>query len=123
MPSFEILADVFTCIFVFDSSKDSLNTFKTCENISQYFKIKHLIIYGDDTFLLTLFLHFNSQEVNKGYRSSVDLITLKGFYTASASIAKLPISLPMSLQGKGDLISKAEKSLSNHFEVRKSSVT
>ena len=38
MPSFEILADIFTPLFVFDSPKGSSNTFKTQKNISQYFE-------------------------------------------------------------------------------------
>ena len=47
MPSFEILADVFTRISVFDFPKRlkiNKNTFKTCQNINLYFKRRHLII-------------------------------------------------------------------------------
>ena len=45
MPSFEILADIFTRLSVFDSPKGSSNTVKTRKNISLYFKRRHLIIY------------------------------------------------------------------------------
>ena len=45
MPSFEIPADIFTHLSVFDSPKGSSNTFKTHKNISLYFKRRHLIIY------------------------------------------------------------------------------
>ena len=45
MPSFEIPADIFTRLSVFDSPKGSSNTFKTRKNISLYFKRRHLIIY------------------------------------------------------------------------------
>ena len=40
--SVEIPGGNFTRHFVFDSAKCLSNTFKTCENISQYFKRKHL---------------------------------------------------------------------------------
>ena len=46
MPSFEIRADIFTCLSVFDSPKGSSNTVKTRKNISLYFKRRHLIIYN-----------------------------------------------------------------------------
>ena len=46
MPSFEILANIFTCLSVFDSPKGSSNTVKTRKNISLYFKRRHLIIYN-----------------------------------------------------------------------------
>ena len=46
MPSFEIQADIFTRLSVFDSPKGSSNTFKTHKNISLYFKRRHLIIYN-----------------------------------------------------------------------------
>ena len=45
MPSFEIQADIFTRLSVFDSPKGSSNTFKTHKNISLYFKRRYLIIY------------------------------------------------------------------------------
>ena len=45
MPSFEIQADIFTRLSVFDSPKFSSNTFKTHKNISLYFKRRYLIIY------------------------------------------------------------------------------
>ena len=45
MPSFETQADIFTRLSVFDSPKDSSNTFKTHKNISLYFKRRYLIIY------------------------------------------------------------------------------
>ena len=44
MPSFEILADIFIRLSVFDSPKGSSDTFKTRENISLYFQRRHLII-------------------------------------------------------------------------------
>ena len=44
MPSFEVPADIFTQLTVFDSPKGSLNTFKTHKNINLYFKRRHLII-------------------------------------------------------------------------------
>ena len=49
MPSFEIPADIFTRLSVFDSPKGSSNTFKLrlVKNISLYFKRKHLIIYNN----------------------------------------------------------------------------
>ena len=43
MPSFEIPADNFTCLSVFDSPKGSSNTFKTHKNISLYFKRRYLV--------------------------------------------------------------------------------
>ena len=46
MPSFEIQADIFTRLSVFDSPKGSSNTFKTHKNISLYFKRRYLIIYN-----------------------------------------------------------------------------
>ena len=46
MPSFEIQADIFTCLSIFDSPKGSSNTFKTHKNISLYFKRRYLIIYN-----------------------------------------------------------------------------
>ena len=46
MPSFEIKADIFTRLSVFDSPKGSSNTFKTHKNISLYFKRRYLIIYN-----------------------------------------------------------------------------
>ena len=45
MPSFEIPADIFTRLSVFDSPKGSSDTVKTRKNISLYFKRRHLIIY------------------------------------------------------------------------------
>ena len=45
MCSFEIPADIFTRLSVFDSPKGSSNTFKTRKIISLYFKRRHLIIY------------------------------------------------------------------------------
>ena len=45
MPSFEVQADIFTRLSVFDSPKGSSNTFKTHKNISLYFKRRYLIIY------------------------------------------------------------------------------
>ena len=45
MPSFEIQADIFTRLSVFDSPKGSSNTLKTHKNISLYFKRRYLIIY------------------------------------------------------------------------------
>ena len=45
MPSFEIQADIFTCLSVFDSPKGSSDTFKTHRNISLYFKRRYLTIY------------------------------------------------------------------------------
>ena len=45
MPSFEIQADIFTRLSVFDSPKGSSNTFKTHKNISLYFKRRYLLIY------------------------------------------------------------------------------
>ena len=44
MPSFEIKADIFSRLSVFDSPKGSSNTFKTHKNISLYFKRRYLII-------------------------------------------------------------------------------
>ena len=44
VPSFEILANIFTHLSVFDSRKGSSNTLKTCKNISLYFIRRHLII-------------------------------------------------------------------------------
>ena len=46
MPSFEVQADIFTRLSVFDSPKGSSNTFKTHKNISLYFKRRYLIIYN-----------------------------------------------------------------------------
>ena len=46
MPSFEIQADIFTRLSVFDSPKGSSNTFKTHKNINLYFKRSYLIIYN-----------------------------------------------------------------------------
>ena len=46
MPSFEMPADIFTRLSVFDSPKGSSNTFKALKNISRYFKTRHLIIYN-----------------------------------------------------------------------------
>ena len=54
MPSFEILADIFTRLSVFDSPKGSSNTFKTRKNISLYFKRRHLIIYNSSTKILAV---------------------------------------------------------------------
>ena len=45
MPSFETLADIFTCLSVFESPKGLSNTFKTHKNISLYFKGRYLIIF------------------------------------------------------------------------------
>ena len=52
MPSYEIQADIFTRLSVFDSRKGSSNTFKTHKNISLYFKRKYLIIYNYHQFLM-----------------------------------------------------------------------
>ena len=46
MPSFEIQADIFTRLSVFDSPEGSSDTFKTHKNISLYFKRRYLIIYN-----------------------------------------------------------------------------
>ena len=46
MPSFEIQADIFTRLSVFDSPEGSSNTFKTHKNISLYFKRRYIIIYN-----------------------------------------------------------------------------
>ena len=46
MPSFEIRADIFIHLSVFDSPKGSSNTFKTRKNISLCFKRRELIIYN-----------------------------------------------------------------------------
>ena len=46
MPSFELQADIFTRLSVFDSPKGSSNTFKTHKNVSLYFKRRYLIIYN-----------------------------------------------------------------------------
>ena len=46
MPSFEIQADIFTRLSVFDSPKDSSDTLKTHKNISPYFKRRYLIIHN-----------------------------------------------------------------------------
>ena len=46
MPSFEIQADIFTRLSVFDSPNNSSNTFKTHKYISLYFKRRYLIIYN-----------------------------------------------------------------------------
>ena len=46
MPSFEILAYIFTCLSVFDSRKGSSYALKTSKNISVYFKRKHVRIYS-----------------------------------------------------------------------------
>ena len=45
MPSFEIQADIFTRLSLFDSPKGSPNTFTSHKNISLYFKRRYLIIY------------------------------------------------------------------------------
>ena len=55
MPSFEIQADIFTRLSVFDSPKGSSNTFKTHKNISLYFKRRYLIIYNYLTVITTNF--------------------------------------------------------------------
>ena len=52
MPSFEIQADIFTRLSVFDSPEGSSNTFKTHKNISLYFKRRYLIIYNYFLFCL-----------------------------------------------------------------------
>ena len=40
MPSFEILADIFTCLSVFDSPKGSSNTVKTRKKYQPVFQKK-----------------------------------------------------------------------------------
>ena len=60
MPSFEIQADIFTRLSVFDSPKGSSNTFKTHKNISLYFKRRHLIIYKYLSKLFSMFKPENS---------------------------------------------------------------
>ena len=55
MPLFEIQADIFTRLSVFDSPKGSSNTFKTRQNISLYFKRRYLIIYNSSIYLGSYF--------------------------------------------------------------------
>ena len=45
VPSFEIPADTFTRLSVFDSPKGLSNTLKNCKDINLYFKRRHLITY------------------------------------------------------------------------------
>ena len=45
MPSFEIPADIFTRLSVFDSPKGSSNTFKTRKKYRPVFRKKVIIIY------------------------------------------------------------------------------
>ena len=45
LPSFKILADIFTGLSVFDSPKGLSNTIKTHKNICLYFRRRYLIIY------------------------------------------------------------------------------
>ena len=56
MPSFEIQADIFTRLSVFDSPKDSSNTFKTHKNISLYFIRRYLIIYNYSFLYIKLYV-------------------------------------------------------------------
>ena len=60
MPSFEIQADIFTRLSVFDSPKGSSNTFKTHKNISLYFKRRYLIIYNYFALIYSLCVLFCS---------------------------------------------------------------
>ena len=46
MPSFEIPADIFTRLSVFDSPKGLSNTFKTRKKYHPVFQKKELIIYN-----------------------------------------------------------------------------
>ena len=46
MPSFEIPADIFTRLSVFDSPKGSSNTFKARKKYQPVFQKRHLIIYN-----------------------------------------------------------------------------
>ena len=55
MPPFEIQADIFTRLPVFDSPKGSSDTFKTRQNISLYFKRRYLIIYNSSISLGSYF--------------------------------------------------------------------
>ena len=48
MPSFEILADIFTFLSVFDSPKGSSNTVKTRKKCQPVFQKKALIIYKNN---------------------------------------------------------------------------
>ena len=63
MPSFEIQADIFTRLSVFDSPKGSSNTFKTHKNISLYFKRRYLIIYNTLSKLVTIHSENKNKEV------------------------------------------------------------
>ena len=51
LPSFEIMADNFTRLSVFDSTEGSSNTFKTRKNISWHFKKRHLVTYKYEFYL------------------------------------------------------------------------
>ena len=69
MPSFEIQADIFTRLSVFDSPKGSSNTFKTHKNISLYFKRRYLIIYNYQDIL-----SYTSSKVDYSVRENIYML-------------------------------------------------
>ena len=100
MPSFEIPADIFTRLSVFDSPKGSSNTFKTRKNISLYFKRRHLIIYNYQQFFFSFpsgydscaaALHENSDMMNKY------TISIAGTSKTIKPICKLEENVPITV--------------------------
>ena len=49
VPSFEIVADIFTRLSIFNSPEGSSTTFKTRKSISLYFQRRHPIMYNSFT--------------------------------------------------------------------------
>ena len=94
MPSFEIQADIFTRLSVFDSPKGSSNTFKTQKNVSLYFKRRYLIIYN---------YFFHSQPLDM-HVAHLKIKGIKG--NEWMTRAALLLGVPMSYTGSaGPLVS------------------